>query len=255
MLTARYYSAAGEQGGDVQLPEELFDGRVHEAALHQTIKAYLANQRQGNASTKTRAQVSGGNRKPWRQKGTGRARQGSTRSPQWRGGGVVFGPSPRSYRQDVPRKVRSLARRSAFNQRAINGEIAVVERLAAEAPKTRVFAELLGKIGAGSAKRVLVLTSGANENVYLSARNLPGVEVMPFAQASAYDVMVARQLVIEQAALDTVAQNAAADQAETTNAAANTQNTGAEAAATPHAAADAAETQNTGADAAEVVNA
>ncbi|HET7229724.1 MAG TPA: 50S ribosomal protein L4 [Longimicrobium sp.] len=218
MLTARYYNAAGEQADDVQLPEELFDGRVHEGALHQTIKAYLANQRQGTAETKTRARVSGGNRKAWRQKGTGRARQGSMRAPHWRGGGVVFGPHPRSYRQDVPRKVRSLARRSAFNQRALNGEIAVVERLAAEAPKTRVFSDLLGKLGVKDAKRVLVLTSGANENVYLSARNLPNVEVMPFAQASAYDVMVARQLVIEQAALDAVKQGAGADAAEVANA-------------------------------------
>jgi large subunit ribosomal protein L4 len=216
MLTARYYNAAGEQADDVQLPEELFDGRVHEAALHQTIKAYLANQRQGNAATKTRANVSGGNRKAWRQKGTGRARQGSMRAPHWRGGGIVFGPHPRSYRQDVPRKVKSLARRSAFNQRALNGEIAVVERLAFEAPRTRPFADLLGKVGAKDAKRVLVLTSGANENVYLSARNLPNVEVMPFAQASAYDVMVARQLVIEQAALDAVKQGA--DAAEVVNA-------------------------------------
>ena len=204
MLTARYYNAAGEQADDVQLPEELFDGRVHEAALHQTVKAYLANQRQGTAATKTRAMVSGGNRKAWRQKGTGRARQGSTRAPHWRGGGVVFGPSPRSYHQDVPRKVRQLARRSAFNQRALNGEIAVVERLAFDAPRTRPFADFLGKVGARDAKRVLILTDGASENVYLSARNLPNVEVMPFAQASAYDVMVARQVVIEQAALDAV---------------------------------------------------
>jgi len=215
MLTARYYNAAGEQADDVQLPEELFDGRVHEAALHQTVKAYLANQRQGTAATKTRGMISGGSRKPWRQKGTGRARQGSTRAPHWRGGGVVFGPSPRSYHQDVPRKVRQLARRSAFNQRALNGEIAVVERLAPEAPRTRAFAELLGKVGAAGFKRVLILTDGARENVYLSARNLPGVEVMPFAQASAYDVMVARQLVIEQAALDSVRSAAPEPQAET----------------------------------------
>jgi large subunit ribosomal protein L4 len=212
MLTARYYNAAGEQADDVQLPEELFDGRVHEAALHQTVKAYLANQRQGTAATKTRGMISGGSRKPWRQKGTGRARQGSTRAPHWRGGGVVFGPSPRSYRQEVPRKVKALARRSAFNQRALNGEIAVIERLAAEAPRTRVFAELLGKLGVKDAKRVLILTSGTNPNVYLSARNLPNVEVMPFAQASAYDVMVARQLVIEQPALAPLAQDGAAQE-------------------------------------------
>jgi large subunit ribosomal protein L4 len=204
MLTARYYTAAGEQSGDVQLPEELFDGRVHEAALHQTVKAFLANQRQGTAATKTRGLISGGSRKAWRQKGTGRARQGSTRAPHWRGGGVVFGPSPRSYHQDVPRKVKALARRSAFNQRALDGQVAVIERLAADAPKTRAFAELLGKLGVRDAKRVLILTSGSNPNVYLSARNLPNVEVMPFAQASAYDVMVARQVVIEQPALDTV---------------------------------------------------
>ncbi|HEX8831847.1 MAG TPA: 50S ribosomal protein L4 [Longimicrobium sp.] len=204
MLTARYYNAAGEQADDVQLPEELFDGRVHEGALHQTIKAYLANQRQGNAATKTRGMVSGGKRKPWRQKGTGRARQGSIRAPHWRGGGVVFGPSPRSYRQDVPKKVKSLARRSAFNQRALNEEITVIASLAMEAPKTKRVAELLGKMGVAGAKRVLVLTNGSQETVYRSVRNIPNVEVMPFAQASAYDVLRARQLVIEASALDAV---------------------------------------------------
>ena len=204
MLTARYFNAAGEQSGDVQLPEELFDGRVHEAALHQTIKAYLANQRQGTAATKTRGMVSGGARKAWRQKGTGRARQGSIRAPHWRGGGIVFGPSPRSYHQDVPRKVKALAKRSAFNQRAQSGEITVIERLAFDAPKTRPFAQLLGKLGVGEAKRVLILTDGSREPVYLSARNLPNVEVMPFTQASAYDVMRARQVVIEEAALNAV---------------------------------------------------
>ncbi|HEX2184825.1 MAG TPA: 50S ribosomal protein L4, partial [Chloroflexota bacterium] len=139
---------------------------------------------------------------------TGRARQGSIRAPHWRGGGIVFGPSPRDYHQDVPRKVKALARRSAFNQRALNGEIAVVERFDLAGPKTRPFAELIQKIGAADAKRVLVLTDGAQENVYLSARNLPNVEVLPFAQASAYDVMVARRLVIEQAALERVRQGA-----------------------------------------------
>lgn len=212
MLTAKLYTAAGEASGEVQLPEELFDGRVHEAALHQTIKAYLANQRQGTAATKTRGMVSGGKRKAWRQKGTGRARQGSIRAPHWRGGGIVFGPSPRDYHQDVPRKVKALAKRSAFNQRAIAGEIAVVERFDAAAPKTRPFADLIAKMGAADAKRVLVLTDGSNENVYLSARNLPNVEVMPFTQASPYDVMVARRLVIEQGALERVKTGAQAQE-------------------------------------------
>ena len=204
MLSARFFNAAGEPGESVQLPEELFDGIVHQAALHQTIKAYLANQRQGNAATKTRGMVSGGKRKPWRQKGTGRARQGSIRAPHWRGGGVVFGPSPRSYRQDIPKKVKALARRSAFNQRAINEEITVIASLAMEAPKTKRVAELLGKMGVAGAKRVLVLTNGSQETVYRSVRNIPNVEVMPFAQASAYDVLRARQLVIEASALDAV---------------------------------------------------
>jgi len=204
MLSARFFNAAGEPGDAVQLPEELFDGIVHEAALHQTIKAYLANQRQGNAATKTRGMVRGGNRKAWRQKGTGRARQGSMRAPHWRGGGVVFGPSPRSYRQELPKKLKALARRSAFNQRALNEEITVIERIALQAPRTKLVSQLLGKMGVAEAKRVLVLTNGSQEQVYLSARNIPNVEVMPFAQASAYDVMRARQVVIEAAALDAV---------------------------------------------------
>jgi large subunit ribosomal protein L4 len=204
MLTARYFDAAGQAGQAVELPEELFDGTVHEAALHQTIKAHLANRRQGNAATKTRGMVSGGARKAWRQKGTGRARQGSIRAPHWRGGGVVFGPSPRDYHQDVPRKVKALARRSAFNQRALAEQITVLERFALDAPKTKEIAGLLDRLGVAGAKRVLVLTDGPAENVYRSARNLPNVEVMPFTQASAYDVMVARQLVIEAAALDRV---------------------------------------------------
>ena len=201
MLTARYFNAAGEPGDAFQLPEELFDGVVNDAVLHQVIKATLANRRQGNAATKTRANVSGGKRKAWRQKGTGRARQGSIRAPHWRGGGIVFGPHPRSYHQDVPRKVRALARRSAFNTKAQGEAVTVIERLAFDAPKTSQAVSLLGRMGVADAKRVLVLTDGNNETVFRSFRNLPNVEVLPFAQASAYDVMKARQLVIEESAL------------------------------------------------------
>jgi large subunit ribosomal protein L4 len=201
MATAKYFNAAGEPGEAFQLPEELFDGVVNDAVLHQVIKAYLANQRQGNASTKTRANVSGGARKPWKQKGTGRARQGSIRAPHWRGGGIVFGPHPRSYHQDVPRKVKALARRSAFNAKANDEQITVIERLAFDAPRTREAVSLLGKMGVADAKRVLVLTDGIQETVLRSFRNLPNVEVLPFRQASAYDVMKARQVVIEASAL------------------------------------------------------
>jgi large subunit ribosomal protein L4 len=204
MLTAKYFNAAGEPGDAFQLPEELFDGVVNDAVLHQVIKATLANRRQGNAATKTRANVAGGKKKAWRQKGTGRARQGSIRAPHWRGGGIVFGPHPRSYHQDVPRKVKALARRSAFNTKAQDEQVVVIERLAFDAPRTSQAVGLLGKMGVAEAKRVLVLTDGGNETVFRSFRNLPNVEVMPFAQASAYDVMKARQVVIEESALRSV---------------------------------------------------
>jgi large subunit ribosomal protein L4 len=200
MLTARYFNAAGEPGDTIELPQDPFDGVVHEAALHQVIKAYLANQRQGTAATKTRGEVSGGSRKPWRQKGTGRARQGSIRAPHWRGGGVVFGPRPRSYNQSVPKKVKALARRSAFNTRALAEEVAIIERFDIEVPKTRRMSDLLGRIGVGE-RKVLILTRESNPEVYLSARNLPNVQVMPFRDASAYDVLHANQLLIEEGAL------------------------------------------------------
>ena len=213
MLSARFFSAAGEPGEAYQLPEDLFDGVVHEPALHQVIKAYLANQRQGNASTKTRGQVSGGGRKAWRQKGTGRARQGSIRAPHWRGGGIVFGPSPRSYRQDVPRKLKALARRSAFNTRALASQVAVIDRWDIDAPKTRRVTELLGKIGVAG-RKVLILTNDSNNALYLSARNLPDVQVMPMREASAYDVLHASELLIEAGALRAESATAATDAPE-----------------------------------------
>jgi large subunit ribosomal protein L4 len=199
MLTARYFNAAGEPAETFELPQDLFDGVVHEPALHQVIKAHLANRRQGTASTKTRGEVSGGKRKAWRQKGTGRARQGSIRAPHWRGGGIVFGPSPRSYNQDVPRKVKALARRSAFNSKALSEQIAVIERFELEAPKTRLVAQLLGKIGLDG-RKYLLLTGDMNETLVRSARNLPNVRVLPFRQASAYDVMNGGTLIIEESA-------------------------------------------------------
>ena len=200
MLTARYFSASGEPGDARELPEEIFDGFVNEAVLHQVVKAHLANQRQGTASTKTRSEVAGGNSKVWRQKGTGRARQGSIRAPHWRGGGIAFGPTPRDYHQDVPRKVRALARRSALNARAIREEIAVLERFELDGPKTKAVVDLLRKIGSAD-KKVLILTAGINSNVYLSARNLPQVAVRPFHEVSAYELMTANEVVIEADAL------------------------------------------------------
>ena len=201
MIEAPHYTPAGaKRDASFALPTDYFDGTVNEPVMHQAVKEFLNNQRQGTASTKTRSFVSGGNQMPWKQKCTGRARQGSTRAPHWRGGGIVFGPHPRDYRTDIPRKVKQLARKSALNARAREGALHVVERLAFRAPKTAQLAGLLGSLGLDG-RKVLVLTAGANESVYLSGRNLPAVEVMPYFEASAYDVLWSDAVVVEEGAL------------------------------------------------------
>jgi large subunit ribosomal protein L4 len=201
MIEAPHYTPAGaKRDASFALPADYFDGTVNEPVLHQAVKVFLNNQRQGTAATKTRSFVSGGNQKPWKQKGTGRARQGSTRAPHWRGGGIVFGPHPRDYRTEIPRKVKQLARKSALNARAREGALHVVERFAFRAPKTAQLAGLLGSLDL-EGRKVLVLTAGANESVYLSGRNLPTVEVMPYFEASAYDVLWSDAVVVEEGAL------------------------------------------------------
>lgn len=201
MFKAQTYSADGKQTGEQQLPDALFDGVVHEAAMWQVVKAYLSNQRQANASTKTRRYVSGGNKKPWRQKGTGRARAGSIRAAQWRGGGVVFGPSvERNYHQDVPKKVRRLARRSAFNARAQDEQVLLVDTIAMETPKTRALLDILTAMGVQG--NILLLTDGNKPAVHTSARNVVGLEVRPFGEESTYDVLWADTVIIEVPALE-----------------------------------------------------
>jgi large subunit ribosomal protein L4 len=200
-MKAPIITIEGERSGERELPEALFDGVVHEPAMWQTVKAYLANQRQGTASTKNRSAVRGGARKPWRQKGTGRARQGTIRAPQWRGGGRVFGPTPdRNYKQDVPKQVRWLARRSAYNARAQDDRVFLVEALELETPRTKTVVQLLD--GAGVEGNVLLLTDGYKPMVWKSARNLPGVQVLPFGEESAYDVLWADTVLIEATALE-----------------------------------------------------
>jgi large subunit ribosomal protein L4 len=201
MIEAPHYSAEGaKRGTNFSLPEDYFDGTVNEPVLHQAVKVYLNNQRQGTHQTKSRSFVSGGNQKPWKQKGTGRARQGSIRAPHWRGGGIVFGPSPRDYRTEIPRKVRQLARKSALNARAREGAVHVVERLAFRAPKTAQLAGLLDSLGLDG-RKALVLTAGHNPNAYLSGRNLPTVEVMAYPDASAYHILWSEAVVVEEGAL------------------------------------------------------
>ncbi|MGD8494615.1 MAG: 50S ribosomal protein L4 [Gemmatimonadales bacterium] len=200
-MKAKAYTAAGAaRSGDVTLPDGVFDGVVNQDVLHQVVTALLAHRRQGTASTKTRQTIAGGGRKPWRQKGTGRARAGSVRSPLWRGGAVIFGPQPRDYAPQVPRKLKRLAVTSALNARAGDGDLIVVEPFGYEEPKTQKLAGFLSAVGADG--NVLLLTHGVQREVYLSGRNIPGLQVKPWGEASAYDILWADLVVVEEPALE-----------------------------------------------------
>lgn len=201
MFKARYYKTDGKKGRARPLPTSLFDGVVNEPVLHQVVKAYRANQRQGTGSAKNRSAVRGGSRKPWRQKGTGRARQGTIRAAQWAGGGRAFPPIPHSWRVRLPKKVRALARRSAFNSRAEEDRVVLMDALQLEAPKTRDVREFLDATEMTGTK-ILLLTDGLRETLYLSARNLQKVLVRPFGEESAYDILWADTVVIERSAID-----------------------------------------------------
>jgi large subunit ribosomal protein L4 len=211
-MRAPAFGADGSARGErAELPAAYFDGTVNVPVMHQAVKAYLANQRQGTAATKNRKFVTGGNQKPWRQKGTGRARQGSTRAPQWPGGGTVFGPQPRGYEQKVQRKVKALARKSAFNARAREGDLLVVDAVTLPAPKTREMIAFLERLGVADQK-VLVLTHGQNPELYRSGRNLPTVHVMPYAEASTYHILWSDVVVVERGALETAAADETQDE-------------------------------------------
>jgi large subunit ribosomal protein L4 len=210
-MKAKSYTAAGEaRSASVTLPERLFDGTVNEDALHQVVTALLAHRRQGTHSTKTRQTIAGGGRKPWRQKGTGRARAGSVRSPLWRGGAVIFGPQPRDYAPQVPKQLKRLAIHSALNARARDGELIVVEPFGFDAPKTKRLAEFLAAIEAEG--NVLVLTDGLQRELYLSGRNIPNLKILPWGEASAYDVLWANLVVVEEPALDAVGVDPASEE-------------------------------------------
>jgi large subunit ribosomal protein L4 len=198
---AAAFTALGTPREKVSLPQATFDGTVNVPVMQQAVKAMLANQRQANAYTKTRGLVVGGNQKPWKQKGTGRARQGSTRAPNWPGGGTVFGPhGDRNYSQHVPKQVRQLARKSAFNARARENAVLVIDRFAYDAPKTSQLHQLLARLGVAHAN-ALILTDGVKPNVYLSGRNLPQVKVMPYSDASTYDLLWSDVVLVEASAI------------------------------------------------------
>jgi len=197
---AATYTSGGTQREAVALPETLFDGTINMPVMHQAVKAFMANQRQGNAATKIRKYVTGGNQKPWKQKGTGRARQGSTRAPHWVGGGTVFGPTPRSYAEYVPRQVRALARKSAFNARAKEDAVFVIDAFNYDAPKTSKLVALISRLGLENQK-VLILTDGVKPNVHLSGRNLPTVHVLPYSDVSTYHILWSDVVLIEAGAI------------------------------------------------------
>ena len=197
---AAAFTALGTPRDAVQLPTATFDGTVNMPVMHQAVKAMLANQRQGTHATKTRRWVTGGNQKPWKQKGTGRARQGSTRAPHFVGGGTVFGPQPRGYEQKVPRQIKALARKSALNARARENAVMVIDRFAYEAPKTAQLVQLLARLEVAH-KKALVLTDGVKPMVYLSGRNLPNVVVMPYSDASTYDILWSDVVLVEAGAI------------------------------------------------------
>jgi len=199
-LQARAFGADGKSKGAITLPEVLFDGTVNVPVMHQVVKATLANQRQGTASTKTRGKVTGGNQKPWKQKGTGRARQGSTRAPHWPGGGTVFGPTPRDYTQRVLKKVRTLGKKSALNVRARENDLLVIDAFEMKAPSTKAMLSLLGKLGVAD-RKVLFLTDGVKPMTFLSARNIPSTHVMPYQDVGTYHVLWSDVVIIEASAL------------------------------------------------------
>ena len=199
MPKANLYDMAGKQIGEVELSEAIFGIEPNQYVVHDVVKNHLANCRQGTQSALTRAEVSGGGRKPWRQKGTGHARQGSTRAPQWTHGGIVFAPKPRSYSYTLNKKVRRLALKSALSAKAASGSVLVVDGLSMDQIKTKTFQGFLNSVGA---RKAMVVTSCPN--VVKSARNIPGVVTSPAALINVYDIVNASQLIIDKAALATI---------------------------------------------------
>ncbi|NLO49288.1 MAG: 50S ribosomal protein L4 [Clostridiales bacterium] len=199
MPTAKVYNMAGEQLREIELSETIFGIEPNGSVLHESVKNYLANQRQGTQSTLTRAEVRGGGRKPWRQKGTGRARTGSTRAPNWTHGGVAFAPKPRDYGYTLNKKVKKLAMRSALSSKAKNGEIIVIDNIDMDSIKTRNFQSFLTALDV--TQKALIVMPEPRENVIKSARNIPGVKTTIAGILSPYDIMNCKRFVVDEAAL------------------------------------------------------
>lgn len=198
MPSVAVYDRLAKKVGEIELSDKVFGVEVNKDVMHQVVVAQLANKRQGTQSAKTRSEVRGGGRKPWRQKGTGNARQGSIRAAQWIKGGVVFAPKPRSYRQSVLKKVRRLAITSALSSKVLDNNLIVLDSLNLEAPKTK---EMVMTINAFEAKKTLIVVTEGNENAYKSARNIPGVQVIPVNNINVYDILKYENFMITKEAV------------------------------------------------------
>ncbi len=199
MLKTNVYDMSGKLVGEIELSEAIFGIEPNQSVVHDVVKNHLANKRQGTQSALTRAEVSGGGRKPWRQKGTGRARQGSTRAPQWTHGGIVFAPKPRDYSYTLNKKSRRLALKSVLSAKAAEQNIVVIDNLHMDAPKTKDFAAFLSAVGVQG--KALVVTAAVDQNVVKSGRNIPGIQVTFANLINVYDVANAQKLVIDKEAL------------------------------------------------------
>ena len=202
MANIKVVNMAGKEVGSVELNDAVFAAPVNEAVLHAAVKTYLANQRQGTQSALTRTEVSGGGKKPYRQKGTGRARQGSTRAPQWTHGGIVFAPKPRSYRLSINKKVKRIALRSALSDKVATDSLVVVDAITATEYKTKVMADMLKAIGAG--KKALVVLAEKDEKVVASLAHIPGVKTAYVNTINAYDILNADTFVAAKAAAEKI---------------------------------------------------
>jgi large subunit ribosomal protein L4 len=201
MPTVGLFNKEGQKVGDIELAEGVFGVEINTYAVHQVVVALLANKRQGNQSAKTRSEVSGGGIKPWRQKGTGRARQGSIRAPQWVHGGIVFAPKPRDYRISIPKSMRRVAMKSALSSKVAENEIIVLENLDFEAPKTK---EVIKMLAALKTNKALIVVAESNENVYKSVRNIEGVSVIPANNLNVYDILKYDNFIITKDAVSKI---------------------------------------------------
>jgi large subunit ribosomal protein L4 len=210
-MTLDVFKIDGSKSGDtIDLSDSIFAIEPNDHAIYLSVKAFLANQRQGTSKSKERAEVRGGGKKPWKQKGRGGARAGTSRSPLWVGGGTIFGPRPRDYRQDLPKKVKRLARKSAFSYKVKDEQLLVVEDFNIEQPKTKEFSKILSALKING-KKVLLLTEANNPNVYKSGRNIPKVKVLEASKASTYDLLNNQVLILQKSAVKEIEKTFAAN--------------------------------------------